>query len=235
MRVLFLLLAALPALAADFTESLWADIRPIYLRTLRHPFLGGLTDGSLPKERFEFYLVQDGLYLRAFGQALSVLASKAPSEEWALTLNQHAIDAIKAERELHESILTEYGVSAERMRSASMAPSNYAYTNHLFAAVHRGTFGEGLAAVLPCYWIYWEVGKELQKRGSKNPEYRRWIAQYAAPEFGEAVKQVLAMMNAEAARMGERERASARRLFVLSSRYEFLFWDMAWRREQWVR
>jgi thiaminase/transcriptional activator TenA len=87
--------------------------------------------------------------------------------------------------------------------------------------------------VLPCYWIYWEVGKELVKKGSKDPDYQRWINQYAGEEYGNVVRQVLDMMNAEAARLDAESRRAAKNLFLLSARYEYMFWDMAWREEQW--
>jgi thiaminase/transcriptional activator TenA len=224
-------LASAPA--AEFTEELWRGIEPIYRTTLDHPFLKGLTDGTLPRARFQFYLLQDAHYLRAFGQALSLLAAKAPKEEWAITLNQHAAESIQVERQLHEQVLGSYGVAAEVIRNTPMAPANYAYTNHLLAAAYRGSFADGLAAVLPCYWIYWEVGKELKKKGSKDKDYQRWIDQYSGEEYGAVVRQVLDMMSAEAARMDPEARQRARRLFELSARYEYMFWDMAWRREQW--
>jgi thiaminase/transcriptional activator TenA len=231
------ILACVPAIHAQaprFTDELWTDIRSIYAKTLDHPFLSGLASGSLPRSRFEFYLLQDAHYLRAFGQALSVLASKAPREEWAITLNEHAADALKTERQLHESILGSYGVSKEAIARAPAAPTTHAYTSHLLAAVHQRPFAEGLAAMLPCYWIYWEAGKELKKRGSKNANYQKWIDQYAAEEYGQVVRQVLDMMNAEAARLDPQSRGAARNLFVLSARYEYMFWDMAWREERWL-
>lgn len=218
---LLLLAAALPAWPSEprYTDELWAAIEPIYSKTLDHPFLKGLADGTLPREKFDFYLRQDALYLGIFGQALNELASKAPREEWSVTLSQHAIDCLK-----------------ERMQAPAdrMAPVNYAYSNHLLAAVHRKSFAEGLAALLPCYWIYWEVGKELKKRGSKNPDYQRWIDQYADPSYEKTVAVVIRMMNAEAARLTPEQRQSAREQFILSARYEYLFWDMAWREEQWL-
>lgn len=232
--VLFPLIAALALPGEDFTATLWRDAAPIYARTLEHPFLRGLPDGKLPRDCFEFYLIQDTLYLRAFSQALNHLAAKAPREEWAATLARHSIEAIRAERDLHASILKTYGVPPSRIAAAEMAPQNRAYTNHLLASVTRLSFTEGLAAMLPCYWVYWEVGKELKRRGSTEPVYAKWIDQYAAPEYGESVQAVLAMMNDVAAAASPAERASARSLFLLSARYEYLFWDMAWRKERWL-
>lgn len=233
-RRLFLLsFCALPLPAQEFTAELWKSIGPVYSEVLQHPFLTGLTDGSLPKDRFQFYLLQDRLYLTAFSQALGVLASKSPEVKWALILTQHSIDAIRAERQLHEKILESYGVTGVEAARATMAPANAAYTNHLLATVHRFSFTEGLAAMLPCYWIYWEVGKSLAKRGSRQEAYQRWIDQYAADDYGKTVGDVLAIMNESARRASAAERAQARELFARSARYEWMFWDMAWRKEQW--
>jgi thiaminase/transcriptional activator TenA len=226
-KLFWLLLLVWPAWGGEFTGQLWSAIAPIYDKTVRHPFLAGLADGTLPRARFDFYLEQDALYLSAFSRALSLLAAKAPREEWALTLNRHAVEALEVERKLHESLL------GPGRRTPAMAPSNFAYTNHLIAAVSQRPFAEGLAALLPCYWIYWEVGKQLKKRGSKNPDYQRWIDQYAGEEYGATVRQVLEMMDQEARAMSAASREAARKLFEISARYEYMFWDMAWREEAW--
>jgi thiaminase/transcriptional activator TenA len=233
-RALLLTPFALRSLAAEgFVASQWKAISSIYAATLRHPFLTGLTDGTLPKRKFQFYLVQDALYLGVFSRALSVVASKAPKQEWAVALNRDAIEALEVEKAMHGEILTSYGISPAQIQSASMAPSNYAYTNHLLIAAERGTFAEGLAAVLPCYWIYWEVGKELKKKGSRNKDYQRWIDQYAGEEYGKTVRRVLAMMDEAAAGVPRAMQDRLISLFVTSSRYEYQFWDMAWREEHW--
>jgi thiaminase (transcriptional activator TenA) len=236
MRLFLVAFVAIACRAGDgkFTSELWADIHPIYTQTLDHPFLKGLIDGTLPRSRFQYYLVQDAQYLRVFGQTLSLLAAKAPRGEWAITLNRHAVDSIQEEQQLHASILRSYGVSMEAARAAPMAPVNYAYTNHLMVTAIGQRFAYGLAAVLPCYWIYLEVGKELKKKGSKNPEYQRWIDQYSSDEYGKSVQEVLAMMDAEGARLDPEALRAMKNLFRTSSRYEWMFWDMAWREEKWL-
>ncbi len=233
------ILAALPAArllpgAARYTPDLWQAIAPIFQATLKHPFLTGLADGSLPRPKFQFYLVQDALYLDAFSRALNILASKAPRTDWAIAFSRDSIESLEVERQMHSQVLGSYGVTAQAIAAASMAPANYAYTNHLMAAVERGSFLEGLAAMLPCYWIYWEVGKHLIKRGSKNKDYQRWIAQYSSDSYGKTVERVLAIADREAAEASPAIRDRATKLFVLSARYEYQFWDSAWREERWL-
>ncbi|MCS7026618.1 MAG: thiaminase II [Bryobacteraceae bacterium] len=226
---------ALRAAAQEkFTMRLWKSVGSIYAETLRHPFLTGLADGSLPRSKFQFYLVQDALYLTAFSRALSMVASKSPRQDWSVALNRDAIECLEVERAMHAEILGRFGVSASQIREAEMAPTNYAYTNHLLLAAERGSFAEGLAAVLPCYWIYWEVGKALKTRGSRNPEYQRWISQYSSDEYGKTVERVLAMMDACARELLPASLDRLQQLFVTSARYEYQFWDMAWREERWA-
>ena len=216
-----------------FTDECWRDIAPIYGAILRHPFLTGLTDGSLPRDRFRFYAVQDALYLRDFARGLSLAAARAPRDPWMVMLNQHAAAAIEVERSLHEGFFAEFGLSPEAVAATPLAPTNQAYTSYLLAVAHGGPFHEAVAALLPCYWIYWEVGKELTRAGSPNPLYARWIGTYGSEEFGGIVRAVLECADAVAGERPPGERAVMQRHFVTTSRYEWMFWDMGWRLEAW--
>ena len=217
----------------SFTDELWASIAPIYAAILRHPFIAGLTDGSLPRERFEFYAVQDALYLREFARALAIAGARAPKDDWIVMLTEHAAGAIRVERTLHEGFFHVFGLTAADVASTPLAPTTQAYTDYLLTVADRAPFHEALAALLPCYWIYWEVGKELARAGSPDPLYARWIATYDSPEFGAVVRAVLDATNEVAAGLGDRERSAMRRHFRTTSRYEWMFWDMGYRRENW--
>src|SRR5713101_9283529 len=216
-----------------FTDELWREIEPIYTAILRHPFLRGLTEGSLPRESFQFYAVQDALYLREFARALSLAAARAPEDTWIIMFNEHAAGALRVERSLHESFFKEFGLTPDAVAATPLAPTNLAYTSYLLAVAYAAPFHEAVAALLPCYWIYWEVGKELERAGSRDPLYTRWIGTYASEEFGGLVRLVIACLDELATGLGPRERRLMSRHFVATSRYEWMFWDMGWRRESW--
>jgi len=216
-----------------FTAELWHSIEETYVAILCHPFLTGLTDGSLPRQSFQFYAVQDALYLREFARALSIAAARAPQEDWIIMFNEHAAGALKVERMLHESFFKAFGLSPAEIASTSLAPTNLAYTSYLLAVAYAAPFHEVIAALLPCYWIYWEVGKELERGGSPDPLYARWIGTYASEEFGGLVRAVIDATDATAARLQEVERDAMRRHFLVTSRYEWMFWEMGYRRESW--
>jgi thiaminase (transcriptional activator TenA) len=215
------------------TADLWRSIAPIYAAILDHPFVKGLTDGSLPRPSFQFYAVQDALYLREFARALSMAAARAPRDEWIIMFNEHAAGALKVERALHEGFFKEFGLSPDDVASTPLAPTNLAYTSYLLAAAHAAPFHEAVAALLPCYWIYWEVGKALELRQSPDTLYARWIGTYASREFGAVVEAVLDCTDALAAPLGLAELEAMKRHFTTTSRYEWMFWDMGFRREAW--
>jgi thiaminase/transcriptional activator TenA len=216
-----------------FTDQLWQSITPIYAAILKHPFLRGLTDGSLSREAFQFYVIQDAHYLRDFARTLSIAAARAPREDWIIMLNEHSAAALRVERSLHETFFRDFGLSEKDVAAVPLAPTNLAYTSYLLAVAYGGPFHEALAALLPCFWIYWEVGKELERAGSHDPLFSRWIATYASEEFGSAVRAVLEATNLTAAGLTEEGRRAMGRHFVTTSRYEWMFWDMGYRLEAW--
>ena len=216
-----------------FTHELWRGIEPIYAAILRHPFLLGLTDGSLPRESFQFYAVQDALYLREFARALSLAGARASQDAWIIMFNEHAAGALRVERSLHESFFKDFGLTSADVATTPMAPTNLAYCSYLLAVAYGAPFHEAVAALLPCYWIYWEVGKVLERAGSRDPLYTRWIGTYASAEFGAVVQAVLDATNEIAGRLGADERRAMSRHFTTTSRYEWMFWNMGYTREGW--
>jgi thiaminase/transcriptional activator TenA len=216
-----------------FTTELWSGIEETWSAILEHPFITGLTDGSLERDSFQFYVVQDAHYLRDYARALSVAAARAPTEADIGMFAEHAAGAIAVERSLHEEFFADFGLSEEDVATTPMAPTNLAYTSYLLATAYGGSFAELLGAVLPCYWIYWEVGKELLDRGSPDPLYARWIETYGGEEFAEVVRAVLSLTDRLGPELSpaERERVAAR--FAVTSRYEWMFWEMGYRRERW--
>jgi thiaminase/transcriptional activator TenA len=214
-----------------WTGRLWAEAAATYTAILEHPFLAGLTDGSLDPERFTHYVVQDAHYLRDFARSLTVVGSKAPTHAGVGMFARHAASIAEVELALHDSLLTEVGIPT--IDAVPIGPTTVAYTSYLLATAYRGTFADGLAAVLPCYWIYAEVGAELVKRGSPDPRYQRWINTYADNQYQTIVAEVLALADEVGLTLCAAEETRARAHFDTTARYEWMFWDAAWRREVW--
>lgn len=216
----------------SFTDRLWQDIRPIYEAILAHPFLGELSDGSLTRDRFVFYMQQDSLYLQDFARALGQVGVRAPDASTAKAFFDFASVAVSVEQGLHESYFQEFGASA----SAERAPACFAYTNYMLATTVNGSYAEAVAVLLPCFWIYREVGNYIYKSAAAgldaNP-YRRWIETYAGEGYNEAVERAISLTNAAADTATEAERGRMATAFRRSSQLEWMFWDSAYRLETW--
>ena len=216
-----------------FTGELWDAIRPVYAAILEHPFLRGLADGTLLEERFRYYILQDGIYLREYARALSLAGVRSLDESTLLMFDEHSAGTIAVERGLHEDFLKDLGVTREEAQATEASPTTLAYTSYLLKTAALGDYPEVLGALLPCYWIYREVGKTLVEHGSPNARYQRWIDTYAGEEFGSLVEAVLDLTDEVCEDLNPSQKARVGETFVVASRYEWMFWDAAWRLEGW--
>jgi len=216
-----------------FSQETFEINRNIYDAILNHPFLKEMQDGSLDREIFGAYLVQDAHFLRGFAQALRITASKAPKSEWAQFLQKDADTAMTEERRLHDSVLGTYGISSEEVAQTELSPAAFAYVNYLLTTAHERPFSEAIAALLPCYWLYWEIGKALAEHGSPEPTYQQWIDTYSSKSYGSTVETILAMTDETANQEDQKTRLAMQKHFSLGSRYEWMFWDAAYHKRGW--
>jgi thiaminase (transcriptional activator TenA) len=217
-----------------FCQSLWKSIAPVYSAIVEHPFVTGLSSGKLSKESFKYYMVQDALYLREFTKVLLIISEKAPKDEWRVLFARHAISTLDDERALHERYFKKWGMSEKDVYSIPMAPQTRAYTSHLLKTAHEGSFEEALVAVLPCYWIYLEVGKELLA-GPKSPDevYQGWIDAYSGSGYSDMVRDVLEIFEQSSKDLSKRRKEKLKELFYIGSRYEWMFWNASYNMQKW--
>jgi thiaminase (transcriptional activator TenA) len=125
------------------------------------------------------------------------------------------------------------GLSPTDVQAAGAGPTTIAYTSYLLSVCATGTFAEAVAAVLPCYWVYRDVGRELLARSSPDPLYAQWIASYGSPELDAVVESVLAVTDGLGDDLGPSERTRCHEHFAVTTRYEWMFWDAAHRQLTW--
>ncbi len=217
----------------SWTEQLWDENADVYDAILAHPFLRGLTSGELPESTFAYYLAQDAHYLRDYARALAVVAAKAPTHELTGRFAGYAAETVQVELALHGELLPVLGIDAAALDGVPVSPTTTAYTSYLLAVAYGGSLTEGIAAVLPCFWIYQRVGEALLAQGSPDPRYQRWIDTYAGEEFAATVGDVLAVADVVGGQAAAGELATAGRHFATTTRYEWMFWDAAYREETW--
>jgi len=213
-----------------FTGRMWAATAELRAAIDDLAFLRGLTDGTLDAARFAHYLQQDAIYLAGYSRALARCSELAPGREQQLFWAQGAHTALAVEAAMHADWLAGAGVRGPAVASVSTT----GYLDHLAAVGARGDYAELVAAVLPCYWVYADVGERLLAEASApDHPYRRWIDTYADPEFAEATRWVRAEADRCAADAGGEQLRRMRAAFERSVRFEWMFWDAAWRLEGW--
>lgn len=212
-----------------FCAEVWQATRATRDAMDELPFVKGLGDGSLDRKRFEYYMAQDALYLRGFGRALAAAAAKADTSEEIAFFAKAAHDAIVVETSLHE------GTVGKVEEDARPSPTCNAYTSFVLGLAHTQGYPELVAGVLPCFWVYADVGERLMAKAgdlSAHP-YGDWIATYADEEFAQATEQVKTIADRLAERADEFTVARMREAFTRATTYEWMFWDAAWRMEDW--
>ena len=208
------------------TETIWQAI-------YTHPFIQEVGQGTLARPAFEFFIRQDYLYLKDFARVLCLGGAKADDLDTLAMFTEHAATVVRVERTFHSNFAVQLGLTVATLEATPAAPVTRAYTRHLLTVAHSGTLGETVAAVLPCYWIYWEVGQRLNQTIPDDPIYAAWIQAYGNPAFGAHVEQQLSLIDRLASHASDQERERMADHFEHSCRYEFLFWDQAYHGAAW--
>ena len=212
-----------------FSSFLWRQASPIWEAVAEHPFLSELQDGTLPIEKFRYYILQDYLYLGAFGRAAAAALSQAPDTDSALRLLKRVTTPV--ERPLHGTLFDALGVTEEEAEASAPSPTNLAYMNHIEVSMDIGGLACGVASLLPCPRIYHEVGKIL--REPDHPTYKIWQSTYAEGLLESSVAAWSEFVDKLAEDAGPETRAMMEQAYLTSSRYEYMFWLMAYNLEDW--
>ncbi|MFC7045359.1 thiaminase II [Halobacteriaceae archaeon GCM10025711] len=217
-----------------FTDEL-ADVGdPVWNAVLDHPMVRGLGDGSLDEAPFRYWVRQDYVYLIEYSRVFAYGAASAPTVDRMGTFADLLAETVNTEMDLHRGYAAEFGITEADLEATRPSPTTRAYTDFLVRVAATGTFGDLVAALLPCMWGFNETGKRLAADGLPDHEqYAEWIRVYAGEEFTELTDWCLDLMDDVAADATSAERERFRRLFHTSARYEYLFWDAAWRQEEW--
>ncbi|GGF43992.1 thiamine biosynthesis multifunctional protein ThiED [Microbacterium sorbitolivorans] len=198
-------------------DAWWGDVLPIVEGIYGDDFVASLGDGTLDLARFETYIAQDSVYLFAYSDLLARAAelSADPAEKAFWRASSEA--AVATEMELHRS-----RGAGERVPAS---PETEAYVAHLERA--GGEHAVLIAALLPCFWIYEQVGLTLASKNHAGHPYGDWLSTYGSPEFTESTRQAIELVQRAAHRADRATLTRMREAFTLSSRHERAFFAQA--------
>ncbi|WP_366937662.1 bifunctional hydroxymethylpyrimidine kinase/phosphomethylpyrimidine kinase [uncultured Corynebacterium sp.] len=211
--------------AGPHTQRLWNAALPEWEDVLGTDFIHDLGVGTLRADDFSFYLQQDAHYLDHYSKALARLAALAPQGDHAAQLHwaRGAADCIEVEAALHRDWLGGHPFVAA-------SPVTQAYTDFLVATTHTRDYVIGAAAVLPCYWLYAEVGLRLAAHNHPEHPYHAWLSMYSGEEFLASTRKAIALVEQALELADATVRDEALDAYVTASRYEVDFFDQAARR-----
>ncbi|MBA4538011.1 thiaminase II [Bacillus aquiflavi] len=219
-----------------FTDRLFENAQEVWGKNHEHPFVQGIGKGTLSKDVFAYYMKQDYAYLIDYSKlfALGVLKSQTLDQMNKFSHILH--ETLHFEMELHRQYADEFGISREDLEKTEPTPVNLAYTRYMLNTGQNGSLAELVSCLLPCAWDYWEIGKLLKEKYgenlSSNP-YKNWVETYSSTEFGQLAIWLIDMMDELAEGKPERELAELEKHFLITSKYEYLFWDMVYNQEDW--
>lgn len=218
----------------SFSQDVWTRNLELYQKTLQHPFNQELAQGTLNSNAFCHYVIQDAHYLLAYGRALAVCAAKAFEADDVIQFSEGAKIAIVVERSLHDSFMKDFGISKDQFENTPLTLACHHYTSFLTATAWSESYPVVLASLLPCFWIYAEVGKDIVENSVPNNPYQAWVDTYSGEEFHTAVNNVIATIDKVAARCDADTIEKMHQAYTRGAELEWLFWDSAYYQKQWL-
>lgn len=214
-----------------WTNQAWEKIQPIYGSILQMPFIQELQNGTLALDKFQFYMQQDSKYLEHYGRALAALGAKAKDNQMALDFFEFGKNALIVESALHASYFEEFGLQPHA--EIPMEPVCHHYVHYLKSTVAYDPIEVAVAAILPCFWIYQEVGNYILQKETANNPYQKWIDTYSSEEFAEGVRKAQYYADLMADNTTEALKEQMFEAFVKASQLEFQFWEAAYTNRTW--
>ena len=217
-----------------FTDELAPLHDEVVSGIVDHPMVAGNGDGTLDPEPFRRWVKQDYVYLVEYNRVFALGAAKAPDVGRMGTFAELLHETLHTEMDLHRSYAAEFGIPETELEATEPSPTTRGYTDFLVRVAALGSFGDLVAALLPCMWGFNETAERLAADGLPDEErYAQWIETYTGEEFAELADWCRALLDDVAADAPERTRDRYRELFHTSARYEYRFWDAAYRDEGW--
>ena len=217
-----------------FSQDVWQRNLDLYQKILALPFNQELANGTLDSQAFCHYVIQDAHYLLAYGRALAVAAAKAYEADDVIQFSEAAKIAIIVERSLHKDFMQAFAITKTEFESTPLTLACHHYTSFLTATAWSESYPVVLAALLPCFWIYAEVGHDIVSQSVENNPYQAWVDTYSGEEFHAAVRNVIATVDKVAARCDADTLAKMHAAYSMGAKLEWLFWDSAYQQREWL-
>ena len=213
-----------------FSEVLFSEVKEIWDGYLEHPFVKAIGEGSLDKEKFKNYLIQDYLYLKDYAKVFAMGLVKASTMDEMKFYHESIKGILDDETEVHVNYLNGFGLSTEEVEEYKSELTTESYTNYMLGIALKGDLKDIAMTIMPCTWSYYYIGKHLYetyKENLKDNFYTPWIEGYASNEFREYTQEWIDYIDDICNDISEVKKERLKDIFIKSSLYEMEFWNMA--------
>lgn len=196
-----------------------------------HPFVSGIKEGTLDKEKFRYYILQDYLYLIDYARVFALGAAKSPDVETMTMFAHELTDTLDNEMDIHDGYMGLFGITQEELETTPMAVENSSYTSYMLRVAYEEDAAAICASVLACAYSYEVLAKRMVSDDPKcldDPLYGEWISGYASDEYAKVSERLIAATDRLCEGISEERYAHLEKIFVNCSLFEDGFWDMAW-------
>lgn len=121
-----------------FSERLRKRIDPIWSSYLDHPFVKGIGEGTLDKEKFKHYMKQDYIYLFEYSRIFAIGSSKANNLETMTIFANLLHGTLNFEMDLHREYAAKFNISVEELENTEASATMTAYTSYMLNKAQLG-------------------------------------------------------------------------------------------------
>ena len=213
------------------TERLLNVSKEIWEAYHEHPFVKGIADGSLDKEKFKYYMIQDYLYLIDYTKVFALGAAKAKDLSAMKLFAGYTHAILDGEMDIHRDYMARLGITPEEAETANVALDNLSYTSYMLRVAYEEGQAEVAAAILSCAVSYEVIAKKIVEKypeALNHPFYGEWVSGYVADAYHEENQVLIDLMDRLSDGYSEKQLQHLEEIFMACSRYEMAFWDMAW-------
>ncbi|WP_154408924.1 thiaminase II [Helicobacter pylori] len=206
-------------------QSIWGDC-------ISHPFVQGIGRGTLERDKFRFYIIQDYLFLLEYAKVFALGVVKAYDEAVMREFSNAIQDILNNEMSIHNHYIRELQITQTELQNAHPTLANKSYTSYMLAEGIKGSIKEVTAAVLACGWSYLVIAQNLSQipNALEHAFYGYWIKGYSSKEFQACVSWNINLLDSLTHASSKQEIEKLKDIFITTSKYEYMFWDMAYQK-----
>lgn len=216
------------------TERFYKHSQELWESFHRHPFVKGIGDGTLARENFRFYMVQDYLYLLEYAKVFALGLIKSKDEFLERKFAFHIHGTLDGEMDTHKTYMARLGITSDEIANSKRSIHNQAYTSYMIDAASAGDSLDALTAILACAWSYQAIAEHIVKNNPsavEHPFYGEWVQGYSSAAYVAGTEDLIALTNRYSANISEQRAQALTEVFVNCCRFEYAFWEMSYKME----